>query len=119
LEKKTLHLAHEILHGCIARLAPGIDDDGTLWVQPIQTLAHRFADTPFDAVPNDGFPDGSRNGEPDAGTVRLRFADAECREQRSGVPRALVIDSSEILRSQQTNTFRETSDGDLPLRTDS
>jgi hypothetical protein len=119
LQKETFHLAQQFLHGCIARFAPGIDHNGTLWVQPIQMMAHRFADTPLDAVPNNGFPDSPGNGEPDPGAVRLQFVDAKCREQRGRIACALVVDSSEVFRSQQTDTFRETSDGELPLGADS
>jgi hypothetical protein len=46
------------------------------------------------------------------GALRPRFADAKSREQRAGIAGSLVVDPSEILRPQQTNTFRKTWDGD-------
>src|ERR1035441_8118263 len=51
-------------------------------------------------------------------TVSFR-SEAKGREERVGVARSLVIDSSEIFRAQQTGTFRKTSDGALPLGADS
>ena len=57
--------------------------------------------------------------EADSRPIGLRFMDAEGREQRAGVARSMVIDSSEIFRSQQTGTFRKTSDGALPFGADS
>jgi hypothetical protein len=51
-------------------------------------------------------------------SIRLRLADAKSGEEGSGEFGTLVINSSEVFGSQQTNTFRKTRDGLLPLGTD-
>ena len=81
-------------------------------VQLAKEQADGLADPPFDPIPHDRLAKGAWRGEPDAGTLRERFADAKRREQGTGVASPLVVDPSEILRPQQTNTFRKTRDGD-------
>jgi len=73
-------------------------------------MADRLADTPPDTIAHDGFTNGARDGKTNAGTIRFA-TNAECREERTGELGTLVIDSSEIRGSQETNTFRKTSDG--------
>ena len=80
--------------------------------------AHGLPDAPFDAVPRHGLAERAWRCEPDVRPDCLRFAEAKSREQRAGKPGALVIDSSEIFRSQEADTFRKTRDGALPLGTD-
>jgi len=73
--------------------------------------ADRLAHAPLDTVAHHGFPQGAGNGETDMGAIRLRLADAKCGKQGTREPGALVINSSEILRTQNADTFRETRDG--------
>lgn len=80
--------------------------------------AHGLPDAPLDAVPGHRLTEGAWRREPDMRPGSLRLAEAEGREQRAGKPGALVIDSSEIFRSQEADTFRKTRDGALPLGTD-
>jgi hypothetical protein len=51
-------------------------------------------------------------------STRFRFAYAEGGEQGTGVAGSVIIDASEIFRSQQAYTFGETGDGILPLGAD-
>jgi hypothetical protein len=51
-------------------------------------------------------------------SIRLHFAYAERREQGPGEAGSMVIDASEIFRSQEAYTFGKTGDGILPLGTD-
>ena len=104
--------------GRIERFAAGIDDDGPLGAQPIELEADGLADTPLDAVAHHGFAEGAGGGEPDMRSIRLRFAHTEGREQGAGETGSVVIDASEIFRSQQAYTFGKTGDGTLPLGTD-
>jgi hypothetical protein len=50
--------------------------------------------------------------------LRLRFADTKCRKQGPGEPGTLVIYPAEVFGTQQTDTFRKTRDGALPLGAD-
>jgi hypothetical protein len=116
--KEPLHFPLEILERGIERFATWIDDNRPLWIQPIEVEAHGLPDAPLDAVPRHRLAQAAGRREPDVRTGRLRLAQAEGREQRAGKPGALVIDSSEIFRSQEADTFRKTRDGALPLGTD-
>jgi hypothetical protein len=80
--------------------------------------AYGLSDTPLDAVPHHRLAESPWRREPDMWPGSLRLAEAKSREQRAGEPGALVIDSSEIFRSQEADTFRKTRDGALPLGTD-
>ena len=80
--------------------------------------AYSLADTPLDTVPHDRFTDRARDSEADTRTVRLRLADTKSGEERPTMAGTLVVNSSEILRSQQADTFRKTRDGGLPLVAD-
>jgi len=80
--------------------------------------AHGLSDAPLDAVPRHGLTKGAGRCEPDMRAADLRIAEKKRREQRAGKLGALVIDSSEIFRSQEADTFRKTRDGALPLGTD-
>jgi hypothetical protein len=81
-------------------------------------LAHGFAQPAFDAIARHGLAEGARNREPDAGPSGIRFPNAKGRETRSRKPAALFVNPSKILRSQEADTFRKTSDGGLPFGTD-
>jgi hypothetical protein len=118
-EKEPFHFALQLREGSIEGLAPRIDDDGPLRVQPVQVKADGLAEAPLDPIAHHGIAERTGCGEADSRPIRLRFMDAKGREQRAGVARSLVIDSSEIFRAQQTDTFRKTSDGALPLGADS
>jgi hypothetical protein len=108
----------QVRHGRIEGFAARIDDNGPLRTQPIQLQSDGLTKAAPNAVPHHGFADGAGNGKPDAWAVRLRFADGEGGKQRAGVFRARVINPSEVFGSQQTNTFRKTRDGELPLGAD-
>lgn len=103
----------------IERLAPWIDYDGPLWAQPIQMQADGLADAPLDAVADHGFAEGAGCGKADMRPIGPRLADAERREERTREPGALIVNSSEVFRPQQTNTFRKSRDGALPFGADS
>ena len=117
-EKETFHFAPQLRHGSIERLRPRIDDNGPLRIQPIETDADRFPQPPFDAIARHGLAEPTRNREPDPGTVRRRLANTKSREARARKPAALVVNPSEISRTQQANTFRKTSDGLVPFGAD-
>jgi hypothetical protein len=117
-EKETLDLAANLLHRSVEGLAPGIDDNGPLWTQTIQTLPHRFTDAAADPVADHGLTDRARKGEPDPRTDGFRLPDTESREQGTGDAGPVVVDPSEIFGAQQADTFRETSDGRLPFGAD-
>jgi len=116
-EKETLHLPLQILQGRIEHFPAWVDDDRPPWVQPIEVEAYGFAHAPLDAVPRHSLTEGARRGEPHARPGCLRFAQAESGKQRARDSGTLVVDSSEIFRSQEADTFRKTSDGILPLGT--
>jgi hypothetical protein len=81
-------------------------------------MAYGLADAPPDAVAEHRLPERARRREANVRTpdfagqaIRLRFAHAESREERAGVLDAAIVDPAEILGTQQTDTFRKTSDG--------
>ena len=117
-DHETLHFAFQLRHRSVEGLAPRIDDNGPPWVHPIDVTADGFAHPPPDAISHDGFADRPRDGEADLGTVRPRFADKEGCKERTCKLGSLVINSSEVSGAQQTNTFRKTGDGRLPLGAD-
>ena len=77
--------------------------------------ADRLTDPPLDAVSHNGFAECTGAGETNARSLRLRFPDTECRKQGAGKPGTLVVNPTEIFGTQQTDTFRKTRDGVLPL----
>jgi hypothetical protein len=81
-------------------------------------MAYGLADAPPDAVAEHRLPERARRREANVRTVRLRFAHAESRKERAGVLDAAIVDPAEILGTQQTDTFRKTSDRTLPLGAD-
>jgi hypothetical protein len=81
--------------------------------------ADGLAEAPLDPIAHHGIAKRTGRGKADSRPIGLRFMDAKGREERARVARSMVIDSSEIFRAQQTDTFRKTSDGALPLGTDS
>ena len=116
MEQFALDFAPQRRHGSIQRLAPWIDDYGPLGVQPIELLADRLADTPFDAVPNHRLAQRAGRRKTDSRSIGLRLANAKGREERARMTGALVIDSSEIFRAQEADTFRKTRDGTATSR---
>ena len=78
--------------------------------------AHGLADAAPDTVADHGFAEGPGRGEADVRPIRLRLADAERRKERAGKARAPIVNSSEVFRSQQTDTFRKTGDGKATFR---
>ena len=81
-------------------------------------MADGLADPPPDSVARDGLPQRARTRETDMRSGRLRLADAERREQGTGVLDAVVVNPAKVLGAQQTDTFRKTCDTGLPLGTD-
>jgi hypothetical protein len=114
-EKETLHFALKVRYRSIESFASRVDDDGPLGAQPIEVKAHRFADTPFDTVAYNRLTDGTRDSKADVRPVRLRLADTKSGEEGPGEPGTVVVNSSKVFGSQQTDTFRKTRDGVLPL----
>ena len=80
--------------------------------------ADGFPHPPFNPVAHHGFAEGAGGGEPNMRSTRLRFAYAEGGEQGTGIAGTVIIDASEIFRSQEAYTFRKTGDGILPLGAD-
>jgi len=117
-EKKALYFAPQLRHGRMERFRPRIDDDGPLRIQPIERVAHGFAEPPFNAIARHGLAERARYRKADARPASLRFAYAKGRETRSRKAAPLFVNPSKILRSQQTNTFRKTSDGLMPFGAD-
>jgi uncharacterized protein with von Willebrand factor type A (vWA) domain len=98
-------------HRGIVRLASGIEYDGPLRAQLVEMQAHRFAQAPLDPVAHHGFTERARQCETDPWTAALRLADTKSGEQRPTVAGTLIVNSSEVLRTKQADTFRKTSDG--------
>jgi hypothetical protein len=67
-----------------------------------------FADTPPDPVTRDRFAERPGCCKSNAWPIDFRLAQTESGEEGTGKAGSFVIDSSEILRSQQADTFRET-----------
>jgi hypothetical protein len=117
-QKEALHFALDLLQGSLQGLAPGIDDNRPLCVQPFQLKPHGFADTPLDPVAHNGLAERPGGCKSNARPAGFGLAKTERGEKRTGKARSFVIDSSEILRSQQADTFRKTWDGRLPFVAD-
>jgi hypothetical protein len=81
--------------------------------------ADGLAEAPLDPIAHHGIAERTGRSKADSRAIGLRFTDAKGREERAGVARSMVIDSSEIFRAQQTDTFRKTGNGALPLGADS
>jgi hypothetical protein len=97
---------------------PGIDDDGPLRAQLIEMQSDGLADAAPDAIADDGLPQGAGSGKADMRPVGLGFADTKGREKGPCKPGTLIVNSAEVFRSQQANTFRKSSDGWLPFGAD-
>jgi hypothetical protein len=78
----------------------------------------RFPDAPPDPVTHHGFADGAGDRETDTRSIGLGLAYRKSGKQRAGKLRAPVVNPSEIFGAQQADTFRKTSDGNLPLGAD-
>jgi hypothetical protein len=117
-EQETIHFVPDVRYRSIERFAAWIDDNGPLGIQPIEAKADRLTDAPPDTVANDGLADCARQSKADARTLSQRFPKAERGEEGAGETAPLVIHAPEIFGTQQTDTFRKTRYGDLPLRTD-
>jgi hypothetical protein len=79
---------------------------------------HGLADAPPDPVARHGFAERPGCCEANAWAPGFDLAKAERGEERTGKARSFVINSPEIFRSQQADTFRETWDGRLPFVAD-
>ena len=118
-QKQTLDFPLQFRQGSIQRLAPRIDDNGPLRAQLVDVKADGLANPPLDTVAHHGFSKRSRTRKPDARPAPSGLAQAKSRKERTRKPGAFIINSPEILRSQQADTFWKTGDGQLPLGTDS
>jgi hypothetical protein len=105
-------------HWSIVRLAPGIEDDGPLWTQLIEMQAHGLADAAPNAVADHGFAKGPGSSEANVRPISLRLMDAKRSEERTRETGAPIVNSAEVFRSQQTDTFRKSRDGALPFGAD-
>src|SRR5262249_25396338 len=114
--KKTLDFVLEFRHRGVAGLAPWIDDDCPLRAQLIQVKAYCFAHPPLDAVTHHGLSHGAWDSEADARSATFVLANTEGCKQRASVFGTLVVNSSEVSRSQQTDTFRKAKDGEATSR---
>ena len=106
--KETKDFAVKFRHRGIVRLAPGIDDNGPLRAQLVQMQANCLAQPPLDAIAHHGFSDRARDRKSDARPVAGGLTDTKSGEERPTVAGTLVVNSSEVLRSQQTDTFGKT-----------
>jgi hypothetical protein len=95
-QKQLLHFALQVPLGCIEGSAPGIDDYGPLWIQPIEGKAYGFPNAPLDAIAHHCLPDCAGNSEADSWPVGLRFKDTKGREQRTGVAGSAIVNSSKV-----------------------
>jgi len=89
-----------------------------MWAQLLEVETHGLADAAADAVTDHGFAQGPGGGEADVRSVGLWLADAERREKGARVTGTPIINSSEVFRSQQADTFRKSRDGALPFGAD-
>lgn len=117
-EKEAVHFAPQLRHGRIQRFRPWIDDDGPLRIQPIERVADSFPHPALDPIPDHRVAERTRNRKPDAGSGCVRVAKAKSGKARTRKAATLVVNPSEILRAQETNTFRKTSDGLMPFGAD-
>lgn len=109
-QEQLFHFPLDHLKGRIEHLASGIDDDFALWTQLVEPEAYGLANPSFNAIAHSGFSDRARHCEADFGAGTLRAADIKSCEQRPGIAGALIVNSSEISGSQNTDTFRKTCD---------
>jgi len=65
-QEKALHFALQFGQRRLESLQPRIDDDGPLWIQPIQSEAHGLPEPPLDAITYDRRAERARNSETDA-----------------------------------------------------
>ena len=71
---------------------------------------HGLAHAPPYPVANHRLAHRAGNRKADFGSLAIRAARIESREQRPGIPGALIINSTEISGSQNTDTFGKTCD---------
>jgi hypothetical protein len=72
-----------------------------------QLKPYGFAHTAAEAVADNGFAQGARGCETDAGAGTKKTGDTECREKGTRLAFALVVDLAEIAGSQEPYTFGE------------
>lgn len=68
-------------------------------------LADGLSNPPLNTVAHHGLSDRARKGETDTWPAAFRLAKTKSRKERTRNPGTFVINSPEILRSQQTDTF--------------
>ena len=107
-EKEPLHFALDLVLGRFQSFAAWVDDNRPLWVQPFQLKPYGFADSPPDPVARHGFAERPGCCKSDSWSAAVRFAKAKCREKGTGKSRSFIINSPEVFRSQQADTFRKT-----------
>jgi len=115
--KETFHFPFQVRERSFHHFPARIDDDRPLWTQRIEMQADGLPDPSLDAIAHHRLAQRPRRSEADSGPAGRRLPDAESREKRPAETGTLIIDSTEIRGSQQTNTFRKTRDA-LPLGAD-
>lgn len=91
------------------RSLSGIEDHEPRRGESVEVQPNRFTHTPLQSIPNHRFAQGARHGKPGLRPVRkLRIAQTESGEERTGVPDAIVIDLSEIAAAKNPAGFRKT-----------
>jgi hypothetical protein len=88
----------------------GIDDDFPSGSCQRQARANRFANTPPDPVSDHRSTQGARAGETDPYAFHSIISQAKGGEQRPGKFGAIVVDSTEILGTQDAGTLGKAGD---------
>ena len=109
-QKQFFHLPLKLREGRVERPAPRIDDNLALWTQFIEPEPNGFTDPPSNSIANDSFAHCAGHGKADLGPLGFRAAREESGKERPRIPGTLIINSSEISGSQNTDTFGKTCD---------
>jgi len=109
-QKQLFHFPFDLREGRIEHPASWIDNNFALWIQQAEPEADGLTDPPLNAIADHGFSDGARQRESDLWTQAIRPARVESGEQWAGIPGTLIIYSSEISGSQNSDTFWKTCD---------
>jgi hypothetical protein len=88
----------------------GIDDDLPSGSSQFETRANRLANPPPDPVSDHRSTQGARAGETDPYAFLSIISQAEGREQRAGKFGAIVVDSTEILGTQDAGALGKAGD---------
>ena len=94
--EQTLHLRLKFGENAIESLPARIEYDGPIGIQCRQFQADGLTHAASEAVTFDGLAKGFGRRETDARTRARQIGEAEGREIRAGIARALVVNLSEI-----------------------